>query len=266
MKKINILLAIFAVSVLFKLQAQGVGVNTTNALGAFHVDAKGDTPSVGVQDSDDVIVLNNTGYMGVGTSIPTAKLHVVGTMRVRGLEAVPSTEKRFIESKGGADVGVFEHGTLGDVPTVVGVVPNDASLLPILPTAALQSTNLNNPVTYNGIQIALPKGRWIVYFNATQRVVSSLVVGCPQVLWELVDANDNPVAQDHSAPAYVVQTGTTVYSSATTSTCIFVVDNATGNNAGISNTYRLRGRGRNMSGNLRFDPIMYLWAEYYSVE
>lgn len=77
-KKILFLMGIFSLGL---LQAQ-VGINTKipHASSAFHIDGKGDntsaTPSV-AQAANDVVI-TNVGRVGVGTVLPTTKLHVVG--------------------------------------------------------------------------------------------------------------------------------------------------------------------------------------------
>jgi hypothetical protein len=64
------------------LQAQlteGVGINTENIQGVFHIDAAGNNlasesiPSA--QQADDVVV-SAEGYVGIGTAAPTAQLHI----------------------------------------------------------------------------------------------------------------------------------------------------------------------------------------------
>jgi hypothetical protein len=69
-----------------------VGVNTQNPQGIFHIDVAKDNPSSAspslTQQSNDVLV-NNEGNLGIGTTIPTNKLHIVGTnpLRLEGLQA-----------------------------------------------------------------------------------------------------------------------------------------------------------------------------------
>lgn len=60
--------------------SQAVSINTTNPLGIFHIDAKGDNPAKGnptqKQQDNDFIVKDN-GNVGIGTAFPTNKLHIV---------------------------------------------------------------------------------------------------------------------------------------------------------------------------------------------
>lgn len=60
--------------------AQETSINTTNPLGIFHIDAKGDNPPKDIpakkeQDNDFIIKVN--GNTGIGTVNPTNKLHIV---------------------------------------------------------------------------------------------------------------------------------------------------------------------------------------------
>ena len=61
-------------------QTTGVGINTENIHGVFHVDAAGNNPSDGssipaFQQADDIVV-TDTGYVGIGTVKPFARLHI----------------------------------------------------------------------------------------------------------------------------------------------------------------------------------------------
>jgi hypothetical protein len=59
--------------------AEGVGINTENIQGVFHIDAAGNNPLSGsipsVQQADDVVVTTE-GYTGIGTAAPTTQLHI----------------------------------------------------------------------------------------------------------------------------------------------------------------------------------------------
>jgi hypothetical protein len=64
------------------LQAQaveGVGINTENIQGVFHIDAAGNNPASGsispAQQEDDVVITAE-GYVGIGTATPTTRLHI----------------------------------------------------------------------------------------------------------------------------------------------------------------------------------------------
>lgn len=66
----------------FTFAQTGVGVMTENPQGTFHVDAAGDNAATGTptaaQQANDMVVLNN-GNVGIGTTAPGRKLHVLSS-------------------------------------------------------------------------------------------------------------------------------------------------------------------------------------------
>ncbi|MBF0577157.1 hypothetical protein [Dysgonomonas sp. GY617] len=61
-----------------------VGINTTNPFRVFHIDPRMNTNgtlSPPINDSDDVIV-NKDGWLGIGTTNPTAALDLRGNIRI----------------------------------------------------------------------------------------------------------------------------------------------------------------------------------------
>lgn len=76
-------LIIYLLFITIHLSAQ-VGINTTNPLGVWHIDPKGDTtsPTNGI---DDDIVITTDGNIGIGTVNPPNKLSIVTTGANTGL-------------------------------------------------------------------------------------------------------------------------------------------------------------------------------------
>lgn len=76
----KLLLSIFLISALY-MQAQ-VGIHTNNPQGMFHVDAGKDNPATGAptvaQQANDFVITSPNGYVGIGTTTPARKLHIVG--------------------------------------------------------------------------------------------------------------------------------------------------------------------------------------------
>lgn len=86
-KKYRYLFILALNSIFFSAQ---VGVNTNNPQGVFNIDTKKDNPTTGAptvaQQANDVAVDAN-GSVGIGTTVPTNKLHVIGAAPLR-LEGV----------------------------------------------------------------------------------------------------------------------------------------------------------------------------------
>lgn len=65
------------------IMGQRVGIKTTNPLGILHIDGAQDnatTPTVAQQAND--VIITSAGYMGIGTTSPSQKLTVNGTLRI----------------------------------------------------------------------------------------------------------------------------------------------------------------------------------------
>ena len=71
-KKMLLLMGIFSLGL---LNAQ-VGVNVQKPLRVLHIDPKGDTNLTGTVGYSDDIVVNEKGYLGIGTISPTAHVHI----------------------------------------------------------------------------------------------------------------------------------------------------------------------------------------------
>jgi len=97
----NIIFLVFFLSVHLNCIAQ-IGINTENVKGVFHLDgaftAATTNPQTGnisaLQVSDDVAI-NVSGNVGVGTIVPSTKLHIVTTEQAEGLRISDTTEGLF---------------------------------------------------------------------------------------------------------------------------------------------------------------------------
>ncbi|WP_027380596.1 hypothetical protein [Chryseobacterium daeguense] len=74
---------LFPICFLYAISAHSqIGIHTGNPQGMFHVDAAKDNPATGAptaaQQANDFIVTSPNGYVGVGTTTPARKLHIVG--------------------------------------------------------------------------------------------------------------------------------------------------------------------------------------------
>lgn len=93
-----------------------VGINTSNPQGVFNIDGAKDNPATGVpsaaQQANDVAVTVG-GNMGIGTTVPTNKLHINGSnpLRLQGVgTGNSSTDQLLVVDANGV---VKNIGTLG---------------------------------------------------------------------------------------------------------------------------------------------------------
>lgn len=90
----NVSILMFIASGIFLLIHAQVGISNSNPQGTFHVDGAKDNPAVGVptiaEQANDVVV-TSTGRVGIGTTLPTEMLDIVGRGRVRTMDMVAGT-------------------------------------------------------------------------------------------------------------------------------------------------------------------------------
>lgn len=170
--KINTLVIITVLAFNIYPTASQVGININNPQGVFHIDPKGDTTgSTGL--SDDLIV-DNTGRVGINTTTPTAKLDVVGTMRIA--DGSQGNSKVLTSDNNG--LGIWKP--INYASKIDGTVP---ATLPRLKGGGPSASNF----TYTGANITLPSGQWQIYFyciygneNVDYTIWWDL---CPQNVW-----------------------------------------------------------------------------------
>ena len=243
-KKIKII-SIFLFCLFSSISAQ-VGINTLSPSGIYHIHTGSTT------NTDNDVVISSNGYMGIHTISPQAKLHLKGTLRVSGIPDIPSGNKYLIASE--AD-GTFTTIVPGNIPWIQGNIPSNLTSLPSLPVSGAS-------VSYTTINISLPKGKWIVYLNATHSIdgtaYTSAVAEGAFIKWEMVNAatgNTDNIIADFSTVGYV--------NSYLSTGCIFLVDNYTSNTTNATKTYYFRGSATTQN-TLSFAYTANLWAEFYT--
>lgn len=144
------------------LNAQ-IGIQTSNPQGAFHIDGAKDNPATGnpttTQQANDVII-NSTGNVGIGTSIPTNKLEVnSGTSGTSGvtITQLPSASILSTDSNGNIISGNSESAGV-NVTKQYLIAPNTA--------VVLNSGSGKYSFRYSGYNAStLLGGRWQMRIN-----------------------------------------------------------------------------------------------------
>ncbi|WP_431610003.1 hypothetical protein [Chryseobacterium sp. 'Rf worker isolate 10'] len=131
MKKKLIILTAISFSILGFSQ---VGINTTNPQGTLHVDGAKDNPATGAptaaQQLNDFTV-TNTGNVGVGKTVPTEKIDVVGNVQFSGTlkpNGNAGTSGQILTSQGNASSPTWVTSNV--VPVVATVKSAEAMSFP----------------------------------------------------------------------------------------------------------------------------------------
>lgn len=135
----------------FALKSQ-VGINSQSPLGVFHVDPKGDTS--GTTNGSDDFIISSDGRVGIGTVSPTARLDVVGNLRI----ADGTEYDRYVLTSDDNGVGSWKRQTY--TSRVIGTVPASLSSIRSGDNNIVNASNW----TYTGARITLPAGSWMIYF------------------------------------------------------------------------------------------------------
>lgn len=199
MRKKNLLLmGIFSLGT---LNAQ-VGINTKTPLGILHIDPRGDTNAAGTSGTDDDILVNPNGQMGIGTTSPGKTLDLRGKFKL-----VDGTQSNgyFLTSDASGN-GSWKK-TMQMKGFVQGVVN-----FPVLTTVA--------PV-YTGTNISLPAGTWMIAFTCTYRdgTLDNYII------WRLSTSSASLVPY-LNAPKSTAYSGSSIATYHTSVSCYFLVTNA----------------------------------------
>ena len=134
----------------YKIEAQ-IGVQTESPLGIFHVDPMRNTNVAGTSGTSDDVVVTSAGNVGIGTVVPTAKLDIRGTFRLR--DGNQASGKVLVSDASG-------NAGWGDRPKLDVIEVNNINTL-------LSGKTFTTTSTYSGISITLPRGRWQIMFQVT---------------------------------------------------------------------------------------------------
>jgi len=199
MKRKLVYLSLLLTSNFTLLNAQ-VGINTENPQGVFNIDGAKDNPITGIpsvaQQANDIAVTVG-GNMGIGTTVPTNKLHINGSnpLRLQGVGAGnSSTDQLLVVDANGV---VKNIGTLGALsipsPAIFRLETGQANFLQaqgIGGSQVVPMTLIKNSIpglTYNAgtNSVTFPAGTYQITFvyeathNATGCTVSSYFVDFP---------------------------------------------------------------------------------------
>ncbi|MCS3533089.1 hypothetical protein [Chryseobacterium sp. JUb7] len=177
-----------------------VGINTSNPQGALTIDAGKDNPTSGApsatQAANDITV-SVAGNMGVGLTVPTNKLHVLGTdpIRAEGIQAGnPNTDRPMVVDGNGVLKSINTLSVLG-IPNpaifrLETAIPNflngvGAGGNQLVPMAVVKNTI--SGLTYNSTTgvMSIPPGNYQMVFvyeathNNTGCTLSSYIVDFP---------------------------------------------------------------------------------------
>lgn len=176
MKFVNIVIVVLLLLESPLMIAQ-VGVNTDSPQGVFHVDPLNNT-SGATNNMDDVIITAG-GKMGIGTSSPTANLHIIGSLKI---DDVVSTGVNKLLTSDATGKGVWGIKVLGS--KVDGV--NADAILPAF--------NISKVSKYSGVSITLPTGAWQITFIATYRNALNYAVN---IDWDLSTSSTVNTMEGH---------------------------------------------------------------------
>lgn len=140
--------------------AQQTGINTKNSQGTLHVDAAHNNPVTGTpttQQTDDFIVDETTGNVGIGTISPSTKLHVISSTP-GALTITDGTQD---------DNNVLLSDAAGNGKWVSHPIMRPNVRGKAIATDIYSDGNPATPYRYTGFSIILTEGDWIVNAGLT---------------------------------------------------------------------------------------------------
>ncbi|NDW09609.1 hypothetical protein D0T56_08105 [Dysgonomonas sp. 520] len=206
-----------------------IGVYTEKPQGVFHLDTNKDNDS-GAGSSTDDIVITNSGYVGIGTVTPSARLDVRGTLRLQ--DGTQANGKVLVcDASGNASWGAEPY------PPVVYPNQNVATQLSARPISNI----MYSVPKYMGISITLPAGTWQVTFICTH-LNPSTNTRRSTIWWDLArggggtshNLDGGRVLSTAAIPGGHMSTTATYFVSHKTTTTYYIW---AGNNSGQNNTY-----------------------------
>jgi len=146
----------------------GINTDTPKTGSVLHVDPAGNTTgSSGI--SDDVIV-DQEGKLGIGTTSPDTKVHLIGKFRMT--DGYQDEEQALISDENG--VGSWQTLSLGNMDsewevTATTQIP-DESLIDISGTATFIHNRLG-ATTDNVSTITIPPGRYVIFVRGNIEII-----------------------------------------------------------------------------------------------
>lgn len=140
--------------------AQQTGINTKNPQGALHVDAAHNNPATGAptaEQTDDFIIDEITGNVGIGTVSPSTKLHIVSSTPGALTIADGAHDENHVLLSDAAG-----NGKWVDHPMMRPNIRGSATA-----TNVYSDGNTATPYRYTGFSITLTEGDWIVNTGLT---------------------------------------------------------------------------------------------------
>lgn len=126
-----------------------VGINTNTAQGILHIDPKNDTS--GLTNTTDDILIDSNGYMGIGTTTPSARLDVIGNMNI--IDGSEANSKAMVSDANG--LGTWQRLTY--TTKIDGYVPDRLADI-------IRGNLTAEGFRYVGAYITLPAGQWQIYY------------------------------------------------------------------------------------------------------